>query len=57
MMKAHQGFALGEPRLEAGKAIKDFSISYVTHGTLNVDKSNVILMAASTPPALRALLG
>jgi homoserine O-acetyltransferase len=31
----HQLFAEGDLKLESGEAIKDFSISYVTHGTLN----------------------
>jgi homoserine O-acetyltransferase len=36
----HQLFGEGDLRLESGEAIKDFSISYVTHGTLNAKKSN-----------------
>lgn len=43
----HQSFALGELKLESGEAIKDFSISYVTHGTLNANKSNAILMVTA----------
>jgi homoserine O-acetyltransferase len=43
----HQAFFLGDLKLESGQVIKDFSISYVTHGTLNADKSNAILMASS----------
>jgi homoserine O-acetyltransferase len=43
----HQNFALGDLKLESGEAIKDFSISYVTHGTLNADKSNAILMVTA----------
>jgi homoserine O-acetyltransferase len=31
----HQLFNEGDLKLESGEAIKDFSISYVTHGTLN----------------------
>lgn len=37
----------GDLRLESGEAIKDFSISYVTHGTLNAEKSNAILMVTA----------
>ncbi|GIL39503.1 alpha/beta fold hydrolase [Roseiterribacter gracilis] len=43
----HQLFAEGDFKLESGETIKDFSISYVTHGTLNADKSNAILMVPS----------
>ena len=43
----HQQFALGDLKLESGEAIKDFSISYVTHGTLNASKSNAILMVTA----------
>ena len=43
----HQDHALGELKLESGDVIKDFSISYVTHGTLNANKSNAILMVTA----------
>lgn len=43
----HQSYSLGNLTLESGEIIKDFSISFVTHGKLNQDKSNVILMAAA----------
>ena len=43
----HQTFAEGELKLESGEAIKDFAISYVTHGTLNAKKSNAILMVTA----------
>lgn len=43
----HQVFAEGDLQLESGDAIKDFSISYVTHGALNADKSNAILMVTA----------
>jgi homoserine O-acetyltransferase len=42
-----QHFSLGDLKLESGESIKDFSIAYVTHGKLNADKSNAILMAPS----------
>lgn len=43
----HQLFQMGDLKLESGEVIKDFAISYVTHGTLNAKKSNAILMTAS----------
>src|SRR6201986_1763972 len=43
----HQLYAEGDLKLESGEAIKAFSISYVTHGTLNARKSNVILMVTA----------
>ncbi len=38
---------IGDLPLESGETIRDFAISYVTHGTLNADKSNAILMATA----------
>ena len=43
----HQIFAEGDLKLDSGETIRDFSISYVTHGTLNADKSNAILVATA----------
>ena len=43
----HQLFSEGDLRLESGEAIRDFSISYVTHGTLNATRSNAILMVTA----------
>ena len=43
----HQLFGEGDLKLESGEAIRDFSISYVTHGTLNAAKSNAILMVTA----------
>jgi homoserine O-acetyltransferase len=43
----HQSYRIGDLTLESGEAIKDFSISYVTHGTLNEKKSNAILMVTA----------
>jgi homoserine O-acetyltransferase len=43
----HQLYSEGDLKLESGEAIKDFSISYVTHGTLNANKSNAILMVTA----------
>jgi homoserine O-acetyltransferase len=37
----------GDLKLESGEAIRDFSISYVTFGTLNAKKSNAILMVTA----------
>jgi homoserine O-acetyltransferase len=44
---SHQQYRLGELPLESGEVIKDFTISYVTHGTLNAQKSNVVLMVTA----------
>ncbi len=44
---SHQLYNEGDFKLESGEAIKDFSISYVTHGTLNATKSNAILMVTA----------
>src|SRR6266446_7681596 len=35
---AHQLYRIGDLKLESGEVIKDFAISYVTHGTLNAKK-------------------
>src|SRR5262249_36764154 len=43
----HQLYYEGDLKLESGEVIKDFSISYVTHGTLNAKKSNAILMVTA----------
>ncbi len=43
----HQIYKMGDLKLESGEVIKDFSISYVTHGTLNAKKSNAILMVTA----------
>ena len=43
----HELYNEGDLKLESGEAIKDFSISYVTHGTLNATKSNAILMVTA----------
>src|SRR5207302_6050649 len=43
----HQTYAMADLKLESGEAIKDFAISYVTHGTLNAKKSNAILMVTA----------
>jgi homoserine O-acetyltransferase len=43
----HQSYPMGDLKLESGEVIKDFAISYVTHGTLNARKSNAILMVTA----------
>jgi homoserine O-acetyltransferase/O-succinyltransferase len=43
----HQSYAMGEFKLESGEVIRDFSLSYVTHGTLNARKSNAVLMVTA----------
>jgi homoserine O-acetyltransferase len=43
----HQRHVLGDLKLESGEVIRDFAISYVTHGKLNAKKSNAILMVTA----------
>src|SRR3954462_5004676 len=43
----HQSYKIGDFTLESGEVIKDFAISYVTHGKLNEKKSNAILMVTA----------
>jgi homoserine O-acetyltransferase/O-succinyltransferase len=43
----HQSHAMGDFKLESGEVIRDFALSYVTHGTLNAAKSNAILMVTA----------
>jgi homoserine O-acetyltransferase len=43
----HQLYRVGDLTLESGEIITGFSISYVTHGTLNAKKSNAILMVTA----------
>src|ERR1700716_1493370 len=43
----HQSYSEGDLTLESGQVIRDFAISYVTHGTLNAKKSNAILMVTA----------
>ena len=43
----HQSYKIGDFQLESGEIVKDFSISYVTHGKLNEKKSNAILMVTA----------
>jgi homoserine O-acetyltransferase len=43
----HQLYGMGDLKLESGDTIKDFSLSYVTHGKLNASKSNAILMVTA----------
>lgn len=43
----HQLYSEGDLKLESGEVIKDFSLSYVTHGTLNAARDNAILMTSS----------
>ena len=40
----HQVVNLGDLRFENGAVVKDFKVSYVTHGTLNASKDNVVLL-------------
>jgi homoserine O-acetyltransferase/O-succinyltransferase len=43
--RPHQLLALGDFRLRNGGAIRDFVLSYVVHGEINADRSNVVLCA------------
>ena len=43
----HRVAALGDLALESGELIRDFHQSYVTHGTLNSERTNAILVCAS----------
>src|SRR5438552_4050637 len=43
----HQLYQMNDLTLESGQIIRDFAISYVTHGTLNAKKSNAILMVTA----------
>ncbi|MGQ0547210.1 MAG: alpha/beta fold hydrolase, partial [Betaproteobacteria bacterium] len=43
----HQTHCMGELRLESGESIRDFCISYVTHGTLNASRTNAVLMVTA----------
>ncbi len=40
----HQLYPMGDFKLESGETIKDFNLSYVTHGTLDAAKSNAVLV-------------
>ena len=43
----HQRAVLGDLRLESGEIIRDFELSYVTHGELNAARDNAILVTVS----------
>jgi homoserine O-acetyltransferase len=43
----HERAALGDLRLESGEVIRDFQLSYVTHGELNAARDNAILVTVS----------
>jgi len=43
----HRELAFGDLKLESGEAIADYRQSYVTHGALNADRSNAVLVCAS----------
>ena len=43
----HQLYKEGDLKLESGEVIKDFAISFVTHGKLSENKDNAILMTSS----------
>jgi homoserine O-acetyltransferase/O-succinyltransferase len=41
--REHRYLDLGDFRLESGETIREFVLSYVLHGAMNADRSNVIL--------------
>lgn len=43
----HQIAELGDLELESGEVIRDFRQSYVTHGVLNADRNNLVLVCIS----------
>ena len=43
----HRMAALGDLELESGESVRDYAQSYVTHGELNRDKSNAVLVCIS----------
>ena len=45
--REHQFAELGDLELESGEVIRDFRQSYVTHGRLNADGSNLVLVCIS----------
>ena len=45
--RPHQIAELGALELESGEAIRNYRQSYVTHGTLNADRSNLVLVCIS----------
>src|SRR5215207_4859236 len=58
--RPHQTLALGELPLESGEAVRNFEISYVTHGTRASTGDNVILVLTaigSTHHRLDFLIG
>jgi homoserine O-acetyltransferase len=58
--RPHQKLELGDLTLESGEAIRDFGISYVTHGTRAPNDDNVILVLTaigSTHHRLDFLIG
>lgn len=42
-----QTFRIGDFKLESGEVVRDFSIAYMTEGTLNPLKSNAVLMVTA----------
>ncbi len=42
--EGHSEFSLGSFQLESGVTLPDAKLNYVTHGTLNASKSNVVLL-------------
>ena len=40
-------YRIGDFKLESGEVVRDFSIAYMTQGTLNAKKSNAVLMVTA----------
>ena len=45
--RPHQVAELGDLTLESGEVIHDYRQSFVTHGELNTDRSNLVLVCIS----------
>ena len=43
----HRRWAAGDLALESGEVIRDFELSYVTHGKLNEARDNAVLVTVS----------
>jgi homoserine acetyltransferase len=46
---------LGDLKLESGEVIRNFRMTYITHGTLNAQKSNAILSIAGPSVSATAM--
>ena len=46
-MNDHERFALGDFPLQRGGVLRDASLAYVTHGTLDDDRRNAIVVPSA----------